>query len=89
MSVARFRSRTSFVASLLVPLALIAITVLVGANGTPSLQGTVTLIFCNLIVVIGLQGGRSGEINLGAMLAKRCALIATTLRARPTATLRP
>jgi putative PIG3 family NAD(P)H quinone oxidoreductase len=37
------------------------------------------------LVVIGLQGGRSGEINLGAMLAKRCALIATTLRARPAA----
>lgn len=35
------------------------------------------------LVVIGLQGGRSAEINLGAMLAKRCALIATTLRARP------
>ena len=35
------------------------------------------------LVVIGLQGGRSGEINLGAMLAKRCALIATTLRGRP------
>jgi putative PIG3 family NAD(P)H quinone oxidoreductase len=37
------------------------------------------------LVVIGLQGGRSGEINLGAMLAKRCALIATTLRGRPAA----
>jgi putative PIG3 family NAD(P)H quinone oxidoreductase len=37
------------------------------------------------LVVIGLQGGRSGEIDLGAMLAKRCALIATTLRARPQA----
>ena len=37
------------------------------------------------LVVIGLQGGRSGEINLGAMLAKRCALVATTLRARPAA----
>ncbi len=35
------------------------------------------------LVVIGLQGGRTGEIDLGAMLAKRCALIATTLRARP------
>ena len=35
------------------------------------------------LVVIGLQGGRSAEINLGAMLAKRCALVATTLRARP------
>ena len=37
------------------------------------------------LVVIGLQGGRSGELNLGAMLAKRCALVATTLRARPAA----
>ena len=37
------------------------------------------------LVVIGLQGGRSAEIDLGAMLAKRCALIATTLRARPAA----
>jgi putative PIG3 family NAD(P)H quinone oxidoreductase len=37
------------------------------------------------LVVIGLMGGRTGEINLGAMLAKRCALVATTLRARPPA----
>jgi len=37
------------------------------------------------LVIIGLQGGRTGEIDLGAMLAKRCALIATTLRARPPA----
>jgi len=37
------------------------------------------------LIVIGLQGGRSGEINLGAMLAQRCALVATTLRARPAA----
>ncbi|WP_411285146.1 NAD(P)H-quinone oxidoreductase [Lapillicoccus sp.] len=35
------------------------------------------------LVVIGLQGGRTAEIDLGTMLAKRCALIATTLRARP------
>lgn len=37
------------------------------------------------LVVIGLQGGRSAELDLGAMLAKRCALVATTLRARPAA----
>lgn len=37
------------------------------------------------LVIIGLQGGRSGEVDLGAMLSKRCALIATTLRARPAA----
>ncbi|WP_295696998.1 NAD(P)H-quinone oxidoreductase [Lapillicoccus sp.] len=35
------------------------------------------------LVVIGLMGGRTAEIDLGVMLAKRCALIATTLRARP------
>ncbi len=35
------------------------------------------------LVVIGLQGGRRAEIDLGAMLSKRCALVATTLRARP------
>ncbi|MEP6799130.1 MAG: NAD(P)H-quinone oxidoreductase [Lapillicoccus sp.] len=35
------------------------------------------------LVVIGLQGGRRAEIDLGVLLAKRCALIATTLRARP------
>ena len=37
------------------------------------------------LVVIGLQGGRTAELDLGAMLAKRCALVATTLRARPVA----
>jgi putative PIG3 family NAD(P)H quinone oxidoreductase len=35
------------------------------------------------LVVIGLQGGASGELNLGALLAKRAAVYATTLRARP------
>jgi branched-chain amino acid transport system permease protein len=69
LSIARFRSRSSVVVSLLVPLALIAITVLVGANGTPSLQGTVTLILCNLIVVAGLQVfvGNSGVYSFGQL----------------------
>lgn len=35
------------------------------------------------LVIIGLQGGRKAEIDLGAMLAKRVAVHATTLRARP------
>lgn len=35
------------------------------------------------LVIIGLQGGRKGEIDLGAMLAKRLSVHATTLRARP------
>lgn len=36
------------------------------------------------LVVIGLQGGAKGELNLGALLGKRAAVIATSLRARPT-----
>lgn len=35
------------------------------------------------LVVIGLQGGTKGELDLGALLAKRAAVIATSLRARP------
>ncbi|TMR99432.1 NAD(P)H-quinone oxidoreductase [Nonomuraea basaltis] len=35
------------------------------------------------LVVIGLQGGRKAEIDLGALLAKRASVHGTTLRARP------
>ena len=35
------------------------------------------------LVVIGLQGGREAVLDLSALMAKRAALIATTLRARP------
>lgn len=35
------------------------------------------------LVVIGLQGGVKGELNLGALLAKRGSVTATSLRARP------
>jgi len=50
-------------------LTLVAITALVGANGTPSFQGTVTLILCNLIVVLGLQVfvGNSGVYSFGQL----------------------
>ena len=37
------------------------------------------------LVVIGLQGGRRAELDLGALLAKRGTVAATTLRARPAA----
>lgn len=69
MSGAQFRSRHSAAVSLLAPLALIAIVVLVGANGAPSFQGTVTLVLCNLIVVIGLQVfvGNSGVYSFGQL----------------------
>ncbi len=35
------------------------------------------------LVVIGLQGGTRGELDLGTLLRKRAAVLATTLRARP------
>ncbi|WP_336716190.1 NAD(P)H-quinone oxidoreductase [Arthrobacter sp. USHLN218] len=35
------------------------------------------------LVVIGLQGGAKAELDLGKLMAKRAAVIATTLRARP------
>ena len=37
------------------------------------------------LVVIGLQGGTRAELDLGALLRKRAAVIATSLRARPLA----
>ncbi len=37
------------------------------------------------LVIIGLQGGVKAELDLGALLAKRGAVIATTLRSRPVA----
>lgn len=35
------------------------------------------------LVVIGLQGGRKAELDLGALLAKRASVHGTTLRSRP------
>jgi len=35
------------------------------------------------LMVIGLQGGRTGELDLGLLLAKRATLHATSLRSRP------
>ncbi|HET7484611.1 MAG TPA: branched-chain amino acid ABC transporter ATP-binding protein/permease [Solirubrobacterales bacterium] len=69
MSGVRLRSRSSLGVSLLVPLALIALTMAVGANGTPSLRDTVTLILCNLIIVLGLQVfiGNSGVYSFGQL----------------------
>jgi putative PIG3 family NAD(P)H quinone oxidoreductase len=37
------------------------------------------------LVVIGLQGGRRAELDLGALLAKRASVAATALRSRPVA----
>ncbi|MEY9966021.1 putative PIG3 family NAD(P)H quinone oxidoreductase [Streptacidiphilus sp. MAP12-16] len=35
------------------------------------------------LVVIGMQGGVTAELNLGKLMAKRAAIVATSLRARP------
>jgi NADPH:quinone reductase-like Zn-dependent oxidoreductase len=35
------------------------------------------------VVTIGLQGGRRAELDLGVLMAKRAAVISTSLRARP------
>lgn len=35
------------------------------------------------LVVIGMQGGRRGELDLGALLTKRASVTGTTLRSRP------
>ena len=35
------------------------------------------------LVVVGMQGGSRAELDLGALMAKRAAVIATSLRARP------
>jgi putative PIG3 family NAD(P)H quinone oxidoreductase len=37
------------------------------------------------LVIIGMQGGTKAELNIGTLLAKRAAVIGTTLRARPAA----
>jgi putative PIG3 family NAD(P)H quinone oxidoreductase len=37
------------------------------------------------LVVIGLQGGRLGELDLGVLLARRATVMATSLRSRPLA----
>jgi putative PIG3 family NAD(P)H quinone oxidoreductase len=37
------------------------------------------------LAIIGMQGGRKAEFNLGALMAKRGSISATTLRARPLA----
>lgn len=37
------------------------------------------------LVIIGMQGGAKGELNIGKLLARRGSVIATALRARPVA----
>jgi branched-chain amino acid transport system permease protein len=65
----RLRSNASLAVSLAVPLALVGLTAIVGANGTASLQATVTTILCNMIIVLGLQIfiGNSGVYSFGQL----------------------
>jgi putative PIG3 family NAD(P)H quinone oxidoreductase len=35
------------------------------------------------LVIVGMQGGMRAEVDLGALMSRRAALLATTLRARP------
>lgn len=67
MSEAQLRTRWESLASALVPLGLVAITVGLGASGSASFEASITLILCNLIVVCGLQVfiGNSGVYSFG------------------------
>ncbi|KRE39319.1 NADPH:quinone oxidoreductase [Janibacter sp. Soil728] len=56
---------------------------LMGAKYLP--RNVDALAIAGRLVVIGLMGGRKGELDLGKMLSKRAAVIATSLRARPAA----
>jgi branched-chain amino acid transport system permease protein len=69
MSGRGLRSPASAAVSLVVPLLLVALTAAVGASGAPSFEGTVTLILCNLIIVLGLQVfiGNSGVYSFGQL----------------------
>ena len=52
--------------------------------GAKYLTRNVTALATNgRLVIIGLQGGIKAELNIGALLAKRGAVIATSLRGRP------
>ena len=58
--------------------------VILDVMGAKYLPRNVDLLATNgRMVVIGLMGGRKGELDLGKLLSKRAAVIATSLRARP------
>ena len=60
--------------------------VILDIMGAPYLAGNVAALATEgRLAIIGLQGGRRAELDLGALLATRGTLFATTLRARPAA----
>ncbi|MDQ1710886.1 MAG: hypothetical protein QOE45_336 [Frankiaceae bacterium] len=64
--------------------ALVTADVILDIIGAKYLGRNVTALATNgRLVVIGLQGGTKGELDLGALLAKRGSVHATSLRGRP------
>jgi putative PIG3 family NAD(P)H quinone oxidoreductase len=60
------------------------VDVILDIMGAAYLQRNVdALAYDGRLVVIGLQGGATAELNVGTLLAKRAAVHATTLRGRP------
>ena len=63
---------------------LVQADVILDIIGGAYLQRNVAALKLNgRLVIIGLQGGRKGELDLGSLLAKRGTIAATTLRGRP------
>ncbi len=59
------------------------VDVVLDSIGAPYLEGNLkALAPAGRLVLIGLMGGAKGEINLGALLARRLQVIGSTLRAR-------
>ncbi len=62
------------------------VDVILDVMGAKYLQSNVVSLAANgRLVVIGLQGGTKGEIDLNRLLSKRAAVLATSLRMRPVA----
>ena len=58
--------------------------VILDVMGAKYLQRNVdALAVAGRLVIIGLQGGTRAELDLNALMRKRCAVMGTTLRARP------
>ncbi|GAA1357593.1 NAD(P)H-quinone oxidoreductase [Arthrobacter koreensis] len=58
--------------------------VILDVMGAKYLQRNVdALAVAGSLVIIGLQGGTRAELDLNALMRKRCAVMGTTLRARP------
>lgn len=64
----------------------VAADVVLDIVGAPYLARNLTALKTNgRVVIIGTQGGRKAELDLGLMLAKRATVAATALRTRPLA----